>query len=566
MNVHFLRNRGMTIGLTGTVLLGFAVLEMSSVAESSRGVSVQYAGLSHTALGSATLSTARCNDCLIVSNIGSSGDDGVRVEVGEGQGFLASVDMGSAGALPPGAEFRYSEFTEIGGPTARLPHFSTFDSRFRFQAGAPGNAELGIDVSFFNPSQTQVRLYLQGSLVDSQVWPGIPPDPILTGALGTNAAGEHLTISNIGSSGKDGVRGTECLIWEISQGAEAMHLTGRPAPVQADRIEIDVTSSIGQPTLSRVETTAANIPGFSITDEALALWGMAVRDLGSGQMSTTGGDHLIVSNIGSSGDDGVEAEPWKPDDTIPIRFVDVDIAGVGGTSVISWKLEVRINRIDLARMRVEEGRLRAADIGGSIALSSFFDDTFSSFTGTVLARNGGTQVGSATGVFNGEVAVTDGVIQWPRFMGIEHEDIGRGIGEQLSKTHTYRFAAPVSILLGGSPLRAGPVMADEIIVVNSNSPGTAEINFVEVAGGGDAMTAPVLDISRIAMGPGVPVCPADITNSVGGPPDGTVNVFDLLELLSNWGTNGPGANIAVPANNVVDVFDLLDLLSAWGDC
>ncbi len=61
-------------------------------------------------------------------------------------------------------------------------------------------------------------------------------------------------------------------------------------------------------------------------------------------------------------------------------------------------------------------------------------------------------------------------------------------------------------------------------------------------------------------------CPADITDSVGGPPDGTVNVFDLLELLANWGTNGTGANIAVPANNVVDVFDLLDLLAAWGDC
>ncbi len=63
----------------------------------------------------------------------------------------------------------------------------------------------------------------------------------------------------------------------------------------------------------------------------------------------------------------------------------------------------------------------------------------------------------------------------------------------------------------------------------------------------------------------VPLCPADITNSTGGAPDGSVDVFDLLELLANWGTNGAGADIA-PANNVVDVFDLLDLLAAWGDC
>ncbi len=62
-----------------------------------------------------------------------------------------------------------------------------------------------------------------------------------------------------------------------------------------------------------------------------------------------------------------------------------------------------------------------------------------------------------------------------------------------------------------------------------------------------------------------PECPADIAESGGATPDGDVNVFDLLELLANWGTNGPGADIA-PLSNVVDVFDLLDLLAAWGSC
>ncbi len=60
-------------------------------------------------------------------------------------------------------------------------------------------------------------------------------------------------------------------------------------------------------------------------------------------------------------------------------------------------------------------------------------------------------------------------------------------------------------------------------------------------------------------------CTGDITDANGVGPDGAVDVFDLLELLANWGTNGPGADIA-PPNNVVDVFDLLDLLAAWGDC
>ncbi len=63
---------------------------------------------------------------------------------------------------------------------------------------------------------------------------------------------------------------------------------------------------------------------------------------------------------------------------------------------------------------------------------------------------------------------------------------------------------------------------------------------------------------------GSALCP-DIIDSGGGGSDGVVDVFDLLELLANWGTSGPGANIAEPTN-VVDVFDLLDLLAAWGNC
>lgn len=51
----------------------------------------------------------------------------------------------------------------------------------------------------------------------------------------------------------------------------------------------------------------------------------------------------------------------------------------------------------------------------------------------------------------------------------------------------------------------------------------------------------------------------------GGQPDGQVDVFDLLELLNNWGTNGSGARIAAPLD-VVDIFDLLALLSNWGPC
>jgi len=44
-----------------------------------------------------------------------------------------------------------------------------------------------------------------------------------------------------------------------------------------------------------------------------------------------------------------------------------------------------------------------------------------------------------------------------------------------------------------------------------------------------------------------------------------VDVFDLLELLGNWGADGAGADLAAPLNTV-DVFDLLELLGSWGPC
>ncbi len=62
-----------------------------------------------------------------------------------------------------------------------------------------------------------------------------------------------------------------------------------------------------------------------------------------------------------------------------------------------------------------------------------------------------------------------------------------------------------------------------------------------------------------------PTCSADIADVYAPGCDGVVDIFDLLELLRDWGANGPGAGIAAPFD-VVDVFDLLELLRQWGAC
>lgn len=55
-----------------------------------------------------------------------------------------------------------------------------------------------------------------------------------------------------------------------------------------------------------------------------------------------------------------------------------------------------------------------------------------------------------------------------------------------------------------------------------------------------------------------PIIPGDIAE-----PFGVVDVFDLILLLKNWNTSGPGADIEPPLD-VVNVFDLVTLLENWG--
>ncbi len=54
-------------------------------------------------------------------------------------------------------------------------------------------------------------------------------------------------------------------------------------------------------------------------------------------------------------------------------------------------------------------------------------------------------------------------------------------------------------------------------------------------------------------------CPADVTD------DGTVDVLDLLAMLSAWGPC-PDCPEDINGDGVVDVLDLLEVLSAWGPC
>jgi hypothetical protein len=70
---------------------------------------------------------------------------------------------------------------------------------------------------------------------------------------------------------------------------------------------------------------------------------------------------------------------------------------------------------------------------------------------------------------------------------------------------------------------------------------------------------PSVSVAALVPGDVTAPCLTDLDDS------GATDVDDLLTMLGAWGTDGAGADVAVPFD-LVDVNDLLALLAAWGDC
>jgi hypothetical protein len=82
--------------------------------------------------------------------------------------------------------------------------------------------------------------------------------------------------------------------------------------------------------------------------------------------------------------------------------------------------------------------------------------------------------------------------------------------------------------------------------------------------GGVFTAADDVSVSRIARWePCAQPCEADVFPP--GAADGTVNVNDLLFVISNWG-QGAGNPADVNGDNIVNIADLLAVIAAWGTC
>ncbi len=284
-----------------------ASVAFASCAASAQPISAF--GLPHEALGQAVLRPS--GDELIVSNIGSSGQDGVSIDLGEAEFHVVTFEPPPLTSLPDGAFLETTVRGEVDGvpdqfvwsirSTARGGDaFLTFDASrvrpgaLRLEARLGGRTVSEVRITDFDPRLELVEIRrLEGCIIDP-FWP-MPPE--CWAVIGFPVPTELVLL------GGDLVLADQIIVATVDQQAV-----------------------VG--TLSATEMRGADYRQISLTDEALGQFDFEHRALGDVQLQARG-DHLTVSNIGSSGQDGVRVswfEETEPTDGFlaelePLRLV-----------------------------------------------------------------------------------------------------------------------------------------------------------------------------------------------------------------------------------------------------
>jgi len=135
----------------------------------STGYGVPFMGFEHTALGNAQINVAP--DGLTINNLGSSGQDGVSVDLGQSSSFQSQWEPIDIGPLPIGANFAFEFYGERNGVADQLLW------RVDMIKSAPGEVSMIPDASPIGASSSLIYIYLDGQLQGT--FPGVS-GPITT--------------------------------------------------------------------------------------------------------------------------------------------------------------------------------------------------------------------------------------------------------------------------------------------------------------------------------------------------------------------------------------------------
>lgn len=508
-------------------------------AASGQGGPVHYNGMEQTPLGDATISVARSHH-LIVSNIGSSGLDGVRTQLGGSGGWLAEIDIGPAGSLPAGALFQL-DAVALSVPEAGQDQKPMC---LLLCEAAGGQAAVSVDTTFWNPPGLRVTAMLGGKEVG--VFDHTPPfpTPLFVGPMGSEpTGGACLVISNIGDTRTIPFGGgTELEYARIGLVETMVSFMPGFVDVVTDEIRISLTglpAGAAMPPIEALEMRAANISQLVVSDEALGAFGVAHRGLGLATMTATAAcsDCLVISNIGSSGDDGVCARPQAD---LVGQFgatVNITAGGDGSFTLLRSTARVRINELE-TRLLTLGFFTHAATLGTNVNVD--FSDLGAS-TYMIEAFLGGVVIGAVSGLSGSAATNADNpeCIIWDIADSCAHGEAD--------------WDPPVTMNVNG----LGTLVADRLRITPELPAATGPITFEaieEVAMTGmDLATLNITDEVILLL----PPCPWDCADD-----NGDVGINDFLALLAQWTTPGScdfdGGGVGIN--------DFLTLLANWGPC
>lgn len=377
-------------------------------------------GLHHTPLGAASLGTDPAGR-LVVSNIGSSGQDGVSIDLGKTTGFAMQPDIGPSGALPAGMSMTC---------TARFGDGTITDRTAQLQVSATPGGQCALAFRYTGDSAIccHTRLLLEGAVVASRVLVVPVNDPPLlmaSGNIGTVAGEPPLTFTC--STAVDKVE------WAVVRRSTStptspwlVALPGLPA-VQCDEVSMSLEGLPPAPRLlTYCDLQGTGVAGGAVTisDEALRIkhkgWDGLIyhqnaRATGQAQMTGIAGPDIcagcyecchpetgsalavntgvLVSNIGSSGNDGVSftRPPWFR----PPFFPEMAIA-MGPVDMSDPDAAVRFTATGtFSDMSTRDITARVASGGstGGLSLSADFSSLASSLV-ELQVFSGGGPVGS----------------------------------------------------------------------------------------------------------------------------------------------------------------------------
>lgn len=337
-----------------------------------------FEGLPHTALGNADICAA--GPQLLVTNIGASGQDGVRVALGEVQGWGFNIDEDTT-SLPVGA---YKQWTMRGLINGAVDQ-PAWTERHQVVATPTGNAiEVSLDTSPLGATQNWLEVYHQGA----QVFAGSFPNGALYRFVAMSPSPPPFRLAAQWDA--------TCVVRPIDPNNWPLQTASGAVVTTYDTIVTYAANATLHPThYSAVESRAANLPWERLDGERVVVHGHPHAAIGGALLNAAGGNLTVTPaavaptggvaiGLGRANSCAVTFAPIDPGNAAPVgsmllceargRLNGVDDRSLGELSITKtangsghdYRVDVDFNNIasPTHRVQVVQGGAVVLDLPG----------------------------------------------------------------------------------------------------------------------------------------------------------------------------------------------------------